>query len=303
MAACKKSGQSEDKKTGLSENKNEKKPETAMDMNLPGYITDNHVLLRRSPTTRAPVVGWLYRNYPVKLLQKSAAKMRIGKWNNYWYKIKVTIDYKQVQGWTYGEFVSNKKSKMKTKYRVVNNKALNARLFNAVKTAKAYVVHTLLKQGADPNFGNPREEKDKGGTTTKYFSPVLYEAVKAQKVDVVNILLKCGANPNLSATIMQLGVWVGTPLSAAVEKNNVAMVNILLNAGADPNQREGNGESLAPPLMSAKSPTIVRLLIAKGADVNAELHGSTVLKNAKDQNFHEVVDILKRAGAKETVQK
>jgi ankyrin repeat protein len=45
-------------------------------------------------------------------------------------------------------------------------------------------------------------------------------------------------------------------------------------------------------------PGIVKLLIAKGADVNAGKDGNTALKFAESREYPQIVKMLKAAGAK-----
>jgi ankyrin repeat protein len=80
----------------------------------------------------------------------------------------------------------------------------------------------------------------------------------------------------------------------------IAVLRLLLDAGADPNARNQAGE---PPLMKACGypPEILKLLIAKGADVNAvtEWNGKTrhVLDCLAEHHNLEGFALLARAGA------
>ncbi len=70
-------------------------------------ITHDNVLIRSAAVTSAKIIGKMKKGEAVTILGKSKSKVKIGKWNAYWYKIK-TINGKT--GWTYGAFISIDKS-------------------------------------------------------------------------------------------------------------------------------------------------------------------------------------------------
>ena len=94
------------------------------------------------------------------------------------------------------------------------------------------------------------------------------------------------------------------PLVEAVYGDRIEAVEFLLERGANVNV-EMNGTT---PLMAASATgngDIVRLLISNGADVNVDRDegdapGDTALKIAKLKGHHEVVELLKQAGAVDT---
>ena len=82
------------------------------------------------------------------------------------------------------------------------------------------------------------------------------------------------------------------------DNSDTAIVNALLDRGADPNlARDG-----WTPLMFAAArnkPGIVKLLIAKGADVRMQAEdGNTPISFAESREYAEIVKALKAAGAK-----
>jgi uncharacterized protein len=96
-----------------------------------------------------------------------------------------------------------------------------------------------------------------------------------------------------------------TPLSVACESGSEEAVNALLHAGADPcktfswRSRVSGAEcSNRTALMSASTPAIVRLLVAKGADVNSvDQYGWSALVHAVDMVYIDVFVALREAGA------
>ncbi len=89
-------------------------------------------------------------------------------------------------------------------------------------------------------------------------------------------------------------------LIVAAGEGHIEVVKFLLDNGADVNIKGTNGIDTA--LMSAAGgghKEIVKLLIDKGADVNAiGSKGRTALAIAVDKNHSEIIEMLKRAGAR-----
>jgi ankyrin repeat protein len=126
----------------------------------------------------------------------------------------------------------------------------------------ADLVRTLLKSH-DP------DQREAGGLT-----PLMW-AARAGAVDAMKILLDSGADPDARDLVT---AW--TPLLHAIHKRQVAAVRLLLERGVNPNRA---ARLLTPLAMAAadRDPTIVELLLAHGADVNARgLGGSTALSVA-----------------------
>lgn len=156
-------------------------------------------------------------------------------------------------------------------------------LLEAARSDQQTTVETLLKQGADVNT------RDQDGTTA------LTWAAYRGNLPLAELLLDRGANPNLSS---EIGL---TPLALAIQNGAVAVASLLLNKGADPNLARENGETplmtavrlgqvdttrllldhgakanvqekkfhQTPLMWAAGNPALVRMLLAKGADVHA----------------------------------
>ena len=111
--------------------------------------------------------------------------------------------------------------------------------------------------------GVPLEEGDEEGETA------LRHAVQANEPEIVADLLARHADPNHPDS---MGKW--TPFSAAVHRNDIPMVEAMSAKGARVNPVVGE-----PPLLialepdksdtSAPDPALLRLLLARGADVHA----------------------------------
>jgi ankyrin repeat protein len=111
-------------------------------------------------------------------------------------------------------------------------------------------------------------------------------------------MIKAGANVNTSDDTF------GTPLVSTVYSGNVDALKLLLDKGANANATDVGGCSGLAALLNRQE--VVRLLVSRGADVNAScyplangkrLGKLTVLRAAKDNEA--TVKFLTDAGAKE----
>ena len=187
------------------------------------------------------------------------------------------------------------------------------------------VAETLIENGADP------DSKNESGNTPLHC---------AKTGEIAEILIKNGADPNSKnndgetplfttnsgdvikelvengAKLDVLDILGLSPLFWAVQNNKKEVVLALLDSGADPNQRNANsdyGSGLSndhrnkTPLFEVEDPEIARILIEKGANVNAirsikdgfsgSLEKSTPIFNAIRYDRLEIVKILVEAGA------
>jgi ankyrin repeat protein len=152
-------------------------------------------------------------------------------------------------------------------------------------------VRQILGKGADVNVRTVKGET------------ALMTAALNGDFRMVSLLIRKGANPNLK------DVHGDTALTLAATKGHANIVRSLLMRGADVNARNVRGTT---PLMWAAAfghERVVKLLILKGANVNATINPNwtcaledckfkTALDAAKMNGHHEIVKLLKKAGAK-----
>lgn len=166
----------------------------------------------------------------------------------------------------------------------------NSPLVHAIYDGNAALALQLLAAGADPNVA-------------------LLNAVKTNQLDIAMAALARGANPNTVKTRCDV-------MQAAAGEGNVPMLEALIRAGGKATCNEGQGPT---PLMNVAgsgrayfdlyralgwmpnpSPTPVdaaRLLVAHGADVNAQNGGEPVLRFTLESNNVDVAKYLLDAGA------
>ena len=154
-------------------------------------------------------------------------------------------------------------------------------LNDAIQTGDGDLLRELISAGADPNTA------DEGVTA-------LYEAVASQRDGMVDVLLRAGADVNARCNRGQ------TALLSAASLGRTDHVGKLLAAGADVRAADATGST---PLMWAAQGgadvALVRLLVRRGADVNA-VHprdGDTALLYAARAAKPDVVAYLIDAGA------
>ncbi|HKQ72824.1 MAG TPA: ankyrin repeat domain-containing protein [Blastocatellia bacterium] len=145
----------------------------------------------------------------------------------------------------------------------------------ADRGASVEVIKLLLDNGADLSVGNPLGAAARGGD-----------------VKVVKLLLERGADPNNSTAIGR-GTSLVSPKNGG-EQNK--------SKGESPIQSvPGNGNNGGTPLMyaaHARNTEVVRLLIEKGADVNAKYNGAgTALIPAAEMGDLAIAKLLLETGA------
>ena len=149
-------------------------------------------------------------------------------------------------------------------------------LYRAVQNRHAHVAEYLLRKGANVNISDSSLETP------------LFKATRNNLYDLVRLLLLTGANPNTG------NAWGDRPLFIASRCGFVAVAEALLDAGADVNAvnvNEGNETPLFAAVLSRR-PDIVKLLVSKGANVNAYKAGATALHVTSFLGLVELIDAL-----------
>jgi ankyrin repeat protein len=136
---------------------------------------------------------------------------------------------------------------------------------------------------SNPDIINAPQEWDKGYTP-------LYWAAYCGHTKLVKILIDKGAKVNSA----ECGV---TPLFWAVRYNHVPTVKLLFAEGADLNFDERLKSSLIGYCVHLGLKDMAELLIANGADINAQLADNPILHTAVMSRNVEMVEFLLTKGA------
>ncbi|MFQ6036042.1 MAG: ankyrin repeat domain-containing protein, partial [Sedimentisphaerales bacterium] len=157
------------------------------------------------------------------------------------------------------------------------------------------VVQLLLKNGADVKARSCSD------------ATPLFWACDRGYLDMVKLLVDNAAEVNGRA--MRRMTWgpsvihSWTNLHMAAHAGHADVVEYLLNKGADIHARCTRGDEYLTPLhLAARNGRVdvVRRLLAKGADANLKSkEGRTALDFAREKNHPEVVELLRKHGAKE----
>jgi ankyrin repeat protein len=195
---------------------------------------------------------------------------------------------------------------------------IDGRLSIALQKDDIEGVRSALEQGADPNHQDPRFK----------VTPFL-RAVMGRQTAIARLLLEKGADPNVELSTKELRVPAitfavncadgdlitmmidrgakasvidslgNTPMTTAVTKDAITVLTALLEKGVDPYQPDNNGRT--PLTLAAQFGRVgaVNLLLAHGVDPNRpDGNGRTPMKAAKTMRQKNVVELLRKAGAK-----
>ena len=110
---------------------------------------------------------------------------------------------------------------------------------------------------------------------------------------VVDLFLTAGMSPDAKG---KDGISALT--IAAIRGGHTEIVTLLLAKGADVNAKDGNGYTTLMNAALFGNADVMKILIDKGADVNAKNNADeTALMIAKKKTWHDIADILEKAGA------
>ena len=143
------------------------------------------------------------------------------------------------------------------------------------------LVRVLLEAGADP---------DDGWAPTSRFGDSLYHSVEAEDPACTRLLLEHGAAVDRTMA-----------LAHALDFDRLERVRLLLDHGADPNEGT-EGTCLHHAVKRGRGPEFVRLLVGRGADLDAkDDDGRTAYAHAVRAGRSDVVRALAELGASTVV--
>jgi ankyrin repeat protein len=150
---------------------------------------------------------------------------------------------------------------------------LNEDLWEAVRRGDAPAVKTLLDKGADAN------------AKWRYEQTPLFKAAERGDVEIVRLLLEHGADANVKDTF-----YGATPITWAADKGHVDVVRALLDKGA-----KGVDDVLFSAVGNGNV-ELVKIALARGG-LDADTL-SNALSSANENKNTEIIELLRRAGAK-----
>ncbi len=153
----------------------------------------------------------------------------------------------------------------------------NSSLIEAVKQQDRATVRALLQQNVDVNAA------DGDGSTA------LHWAAANGDLELTQALLKAGASVK---PVTRIGGM--SPLFMAARNGSDGVVDALLAAGAGAGEANGNGTTVLMMAAASGNAATVRLLIDRGADVNAMdvTNGQTALMFAAARNAPAAIQVL-----------
>lgn len=118
-------------------------------------------------------------------------------------------------------------------------------------------------------------------------SNVLHNAIRERNKKEVELLLRAGADANIK-------MHGETPLVTAASFSNPEVTELLLDYGADINNAESNDgfNALSTAILAPEDFDIVRLLLKRRANVNAQSGYGSILQTAISRDQIEIVKIL-----------
>lgn len=176
----------------------------------------------------------------------------------------------------------------------VNARASDGQTALCFAVSKGYIecARILLENGADTELGNTSRDD-------LTMTPLL-GAIAKDRTDIFCLLLAKGAKIN-TRSHGKTPLWIAVTMAATYGKLEYA--RLLLEKGADPDLGDtsaGDGSNVAPLLEVTfrGAPDLLRLLLSKGANVDAKLvDGRTALSVAAQNGDIDCASLLINAGA------
>src|SRR5947207_9068830 len=157
----------------------------------------------------------------------------------------------------------------------------DSRLADAAMKRDTAAIRSLLEQKVDVNAPG------KDGT------PALHWVIRVDDLETARLLIRAGADAKFAD---RYGV---TPLYLACSNGNAAMIKLLLDAGADPNSVDATGQTALMTASSVGDLNSVKVLLDRGAavDTRDRTFQQTALMFAVRDNHPDVVRLLVERGA------
>lgn len=175
-------------------------------------------------------------------------------------------------------------------------------LIRAIREGDVSRVEELLAGGLNPNF-HVTEDSVEDPYQDEVTPLMIAVAAPRSTAEIVRLLLAYGADPNKpdkrNASPLHSVCWGGDGSVERDGRTTEELIFTLIDAGADPNLRS-KGKMPLHQAVSGEwgSPTSVRALLKRGADVNArDKDGKTALMIAAEHGELECVQLLLEAGA------
>ena len=155
-------------------------------------------------------------------------------------------------------------------------------LIRAIETGSLDIVKVIVNAGADVDYGADVE------------SPLAC-ACRLGKLNIVQYLLQQGANPNARNNDNE------SALFAAVRSSDQKVVQEIINQDVPINECNTAGMSPLYIAVGMRSTSVVRTLLACGADPNSS--GHSPFKLAQDLKLTQIINILVTSGAKAQIKR
>lgn len=154
-----------------------------------------------------------------------------------------------------------------------NSPGLNDELIAAARKSNVEAVKSLLAKGADPN------------AKTQYGATPIFFACDRGNAEIVKLLLDAGADPNVQDTF-----YKSNPLSWAIQRDHAEVVKVLV-------EKNPKSKEMAMGMAASEGQVKVAKALLDLGGFNPESL-TTYLTNAERNKHTEVVELLKKAGAK-----